>query len=346
MKTRAVLMAGYGGPEVLQIGEVEICRQSPDDVLIRVLAVSVNHLDIEIRAGTSRMLLPLPHVLGREIVGEVLETAEIEQTTDTVRVGDRVLVLPNTPCGSCPLCLRGRSNLCRNAYMPGITRWGGYAEHVAVPSRALIPIGDLDPTTAAATPISFGTAWRMLYSLGHLKPGEKVLVSGAAGGLGHAAVQLARLGGAHVVGLVGDSSKADFVTGCGASSVISTRTNGWSEEAMEASGGDGFDLIVEHVGGEVFERCLGLLAPTGRMMIGGGHAGEHPQLDVIETFRNEFQLLGVRSQRPDEIAHVLRLASEGQIRPHVDRVLPLEQASSAHEAIASRTVRGKQVLVP
>ncbi len=345
MRTNAVVIEGFGGPEVLHLEQVEVRRESEDDVLLRVLAVSVNHLDVDIREGTSRMPFTFPHVLGREIVGEVVELGDVLRSTTALRPGDRVLVAPNAPCGRCSLCVRGRANLCTDAFLPGITRWGGYAEHVVVPSRALIPIGRLDAATAAATPISFGTAWRMLYSLGKLKPGEKVLVAGAAGGLGHAAVQLARLGGAEVVGLIGDPSKEDFVKECGASAVISTRNGNWDALALDAVG-DGYDLIVEHVGGEVFERCIGLLATTGRMMIGGGHSGEHPSLDVIETFRHELQLIGVRSQRPDEIAQVISLAAEGKVHPHVDRVLPLSEASRAHEAITSRVVRGKQVLVP
>jgi len=194
MKTAAVVMQRFGGPEVLHLDQVVLQRQSADDVLLRVLAVSVNHLDVDIREGTSRMPFTFPHVLGREIVGEIVDLGEASQATAVFKPGDRVLVLPNAPCGHCSLCVRGRANLCRSAYLPGITNWGGYAEHVAAPPRALIPIGGLDAVTAAATPISFGTAWRMLYSLGKLQPGEKVLVAGAAGGLGHAAVQLARLG--------------------------------------------------------------------------------------------------------------------------------------------------------
>jgi NADPH:quinone reductase-like Zn-dependent oxidoreductase len=338
-------MAEFGGPEVLQLREVEVARGSGDDVLLRVLAVSVNHLDVDLREGTSRMAFPIPHVLGREVVGEVLEGSDSPQTT-AVQAGEKVLVLPNAPCGRCALCLRGRSNLCVHAYMPGITGWGGYAHHIVVPARSLVPIGNLDPAVAAATPISFGTAWRMLYSLGQLTPGDQVLVSGAAGGLGHAAVQLAALGGARVTGLVGDRAKADFVADCGATTVISTRDQDWPSRALEASGGSGFDLIVEHVGGEVFERCVSLLAVTGRLMVAGGHAGETPRLDVVETFRGELQIVGTRSQRPDEILQVLELAAQGRIRPHIDHVLPIVEVADAHRAITARTVRGKQVLVP
>ena len=238
-----------------------------------MLAVAVNHLDADLRSGVSRMPLRLPHVLGREVVGVV---SEVGARVVDRSPGDRVVVLPNTPCGACPRCLGGRANLCPKADMPGITRWGGYARHTIAPARGLLDLGDLDPVVAAATPISFGTAWRTLYSIGRLAPGEWVLAPGAAGGLGHAVVQLAKLGGARVVGLIGDPAKADFVTSLGADAVLSTRDADWPARAREITGGAGFDVIVEHIGGEVFEAALGTLSPTGRLIVGGGHAGEHP----------------------------------------------------------------------
>ncbi|SCE78399.1 D-arabinose 1-dehydrogenase, Zn-dependent alcohol dehydrogenase family [Micromonospora matsumotoense] len=343
MKTEAVTMNGYGGPETLTLTEVDLPEPGPDEVVLRVLAVAVNHLDADLRSGVSRMPLRLPHVLGREVVGVVERLGS--RVTDRA-AGDRVLVLPNTPCGACPRCLGGRANLCPNADMPGITRWGGYARHAVAPARGLLDIGDLDPVVAASTPISFGTAWRTLYSIGRLAPGEWVLAPGAAGGLGHAVVQLAKLGGARVVGLIGDPTKADFVASLGADAVLSTRDPDWAAEAREITGGAGFDVIVEHVGGDVFEAALGTLAPTGRLIVGGGHAGEHPHLDLIETFRNEYELRGSRSQRPDEIARVLGLVAAGQLTPRVDAVLALADAGRAHQALADRRVLGKQVITP
>lgn len=342
MRTRAIVFKQFGPSSELTEQTVTLTAHD-GDALVRVLATSVNHLDLDIRSGASRMPIELPHVLGREVVGELVEGPG---GPDSLAQGTRVLISPNAPCGSCALCTSGRPNLCKRAYMPGITAWGGYAEHIVAPSRALIPIGDLDPVVAATTPISFGTAWRMLFSVGNLRPGEWVLVSGAAGGLGHAAVQLGRLAGARVVGLIGDPAKADFVKECGAEAVISTRSTDWPDLAMEATGGTGFDVIVEHIGGDVFARVVGLARESARILVGGGHAGEHPNLDVITTFRHELQLLGVRSQRPDEIRTVLALAAAGKIRPHVDQTLPLAEASKAHDALAARAVRGKQVLIP
>jgi NADPH:quinone reductase-like Zn-dependent oxidoreductase len=340
---KAAALDRFGGPDVLRIRTLPVPAPGPDEVLLEVLAVGVNHLDADIRSGVSRMPLRLPHVLGREIVGVV---SEVGARVGDRGPGDRVIVLPNAPCGVCARCLSGHANLCRYADMPGVTRWGGYARHVVVPARALVSLGEIDPVLAAATPISFGTAWRALYTVGRLTPGEWVLVPGAAGGLGHAVVQLAKLGGAKVVGLVGDPAKAGFVTSLGADAVLSIRDDDWPQEARKLTGGAGFDVVVEHVGGEMFERVLGTLTPTGRLIVGGGHGGEHPRLDVIETFRNEYQLLGSRSQRPDEISRVLELVAGGLVTPRVDVVLSLADAARAHTALADRQVRGKQVITP
>ena len=311
-------------------------------VAIRVLATAVNHLDLELRSGASRMPLAFPHVLGREVVGEVIEAGP---AVTTRQVGDRVLVLPNAPCGRCVLCMSGRSNLCRSNFMPGITGWGGYAKHIRVDERALLPAPDVEPAVVAATPISFGTAWRMLYTVAQLKPGEIVLVAGAAGGLGHAVVQVAKLGGARVIGLVSDLTKADFVRRCGADEVLAAGED-WPAAVRDLTAGHGVDVVVEHIGGSMFEKALTVVALSGRIVVGGGHGGEHPRLDLIDVFRGEFQLLGSRSQRPDEIQSVLSLLADRKIHPVVDRTLPLTQAALAHELVASRQVMGKLVLVP
>ncbi|HEX2902465.1 MAG TPA: alcohol dehydrogenase catalytic domain-containing protein [Jatrophihabitans sp.] len=342
MSSAAVVMDAFGGADVLTLRRVEVAEPAPDQVLLRVLATTVNHLDVDVRDGTSRMPIPLPHVLGREIVGEVVRAGD----GSSARLGQRYLVLPNVPCGRCARCLGGHANLCREGYLPGISGWGGYAEHVLVPARGLVPIGDLTPEVAAATPISFGTAWRMLYVAGRTLPGETVLVVGAAGGLGHASVQLAKLGGARVIALISDPAKEQLVRDCGADEVVSTRAEDWPHRAVEAAGAAGIDVVIEHVGGTVFENIVPLVNETGRILVGGGHGGEHPRLDVIETFRKELQLIGVRSQTPADIERVLDLAASGLIRPHIDSIRPLAQVRAAHEALTARSVLGKQVIVP
>jgi NADPH:quinone reductase-like Zn-dependent oxidoreductase len=344
MRTQAVVMHGLGDESVLGVEEVELAAPGPGEVILRVLAVAVNHLDLELRDGRSRMPLSFPHVLGREVVGEVVEVGDAARSQ--WRPGDRVVLLPHVPCGRCEHCLTGSANICLAGWMPGIHGWGGYARHVVAPARGLRRAPDLPAEVLAALPISFGTAWRALHDVASIVTGDWVLVPGAGGGLGHAAVQVAALAGARVIGLTRSAAKADFVTGLGAEHVVLTEDTGWPDEVRALTGGRGVDAVVEHVGGDSFEGCLSALAPRGTLVVAGGHGGEHPRLDVIEVFRNELHVNGVRSQRPDDVERVLALAAAGRLRPQVDQVFRLEQAADAHRRVASRQAAGKVVLVP
>lgn len=341
-RTHAVVMHELGDESVLQLESVDLPAPGRDEVTLRVLACAVNHLDLELRDGRSRMPLAFPHVLGRELVGEVVETgADVGSWT----VGDRVVVLPNAPCGRCERCTSGAANLCAAGWMPGIHGWGGYAEHVVVPVRALVAAPDLDPVQTVGLPISFGTAWRAMHEVAEVRTGEWVLVPGAGGGLGHASVQVAAAAGARVIGLVRSEDKAAFVRECGAEEVVVGESD-WTDRVRELTGGHGVDVVVEHIGGASFERAVRAMATRGRLVVAGGHGGEHPSLDVIEVFRRELRLLGLRSQRPHDVATVLALGERGVLRAHVDRVLPLADAQEAHRLVAGRGVHGKVVLVP
>ncbi|QIG43178.1 zinc-binding dehydrogenase [Nocardioides anomalus] len=344
MRTQAVVMRELGDESVLHLEDVELAAPGPGEVLLRVLAVAVNHLDLELRDGRSRMPLTFPHVLGRELVGEVVEVGD--PAGSEWSAGDRVVLLPHVPCGRCRHCLTGSANICLAGWMPGIHGWGGYARHVLAPVRGLRHVPDLPVEVLAALPISFGTAWRALHSAASVVTGDWVLVPGAGGGLGHASVQVAALAGARVIGLVRSAAKADFVKACGAEHVVLTDTDGWPDEVRGLTDGRGVDVVVEHVGGDSFEGCLAALAPRGTLVVAGGHGGEHPRLDVIEVFRNELRVHGVRSQRPDDVERVLDLAAAGRLRPQVDQVFSLEQAADAHRRVASRQAVGKVVLVP
>ncbi|WP_116649004.1 alcohol dehydrogenase catalytic domain-containing protein [Microbacterium sp. Gd 4-13] len=343
MRVEAVVFREFGGPEVLEVEPVDISEPEAGQTLVRVLAVSVNHLDLEIRAGVSRMPIRLPHVLGREVVGEVIKVGD---ESSSWRPGDRVVVLPHVPCGSCRHCLTGSANICLNGWMPGIHAWGGNAEVMLAPTRGLVAAPDLDPVEIAALPIGFGTAWRALHHTAHVVSGEWVVVAGASGGLGHACLQVAALAGARPIALVRDPAKADFVKMCGAEEVVLTTDAGWPDRVREITNGRGAEVIIDHVGGANFVGSVKALADRGRLVVAGGHGGEFPPLDLIDVFRRELRVLGVRSQRPDDVAIALEMAARGSIQAHVAEVLPLAETRAAHELIDTRTITGKVVLRP
>ncbi|TQJ30735.1 zinc-binding dehydrogenase [Microbacterium sp. SLBN-146] len=343
MRADGVVLTRFGGPEVLDVTSIDIPEPGPGEVLVRVTAVSLNHLDLEIRAGVSRLPIDLPHVLGREVVGEVVAAADADSPWSA---GDRVLVLPHVVCGRCRNCLTGAANICLRGWMPGIHGWGGNAELMIAPSRGIVAAPDLDPVITAALPISFGTAWRALHGTAHVSTGEWVVVAGAGGALGHACLQVAALAGARPIALVRDPARADFVRRCGAEEVVVTSEADWPERVRTITGSRGADVIVDHVGGANFEGSIRALADRGRLVVAGGHGGEFPQLDVVDVFRRELRILGVRSQRPDDIEAVLGLAVEGRLTPHIAETMALKDVRAAHDLVASRSTTGKVVLQP
>lgn len=341
---REAVFRQFGGPSVLEIVHGSHQPPAADEVVVRVLACALNHLDLDIRQGVSRFELRLPHRLGREIVGVVEDTGNFVQN---VQVGTPVLVLPIIPCGKCDNCRRNQENLCTRALMPGINMPGGYGELINVPARGLMVLAlGLDPCLAAATPIAYGTAWRMLVTLARVERGETVLVNGATGGLGTALVHIAILQGARVLATTGFDAKKEYLFQQGASAVINHRTEDLAHEVLALTSGRGADVAVDSVGGEILRKTLTCMAPRSRVITAGGHAGETVPIDVIQFFRQELQLLGSRSQTLPELETVMNLLSEGAIKPHIHRTFRLEEVVSAHQMLQSRQFTGKIVICP
>ena len=341
---RAVVFESYGDPDVLQPVYLPDPTPQVGEVRIRVMACAVNHLDLDIRSGTSRFHHPPQHILGREVAGFI---DKVGPAVQDYRPGDRVLVSPIIPCGECAACLSESDNLCSRAIMPGINLRGGYAEYMVAPARGLFRISpEVSFETAAATLISFGTAWRMLVTLAKLQFGERVLINAAAGGLGTALVQVAILQGAHVIGSVGSLSKAAHVLAQGAATVVDYGTNDLASEVLRLTDGNGVDVAVDHIGGALLEQSLACAGLRARIITGGGHGGETVPVDIISFFRREIQLMGSRSQRQVELRTVLELVAQTKLQPVVSRVLPLAQAAEAHRLFESRSIVGKVILEP
>lgn len=334
----------HGGPDVLECVEVSVPEPGPREVRIRVRACGVNHLDLDIRAGVSRFQHPLPHVLGREVAGAV---DAVGDDIDNWAIGDAVVLVPTAPCLSCSRCLTGESRRCVRPFVPGISTAGGYGDYVVAPFSALLPLpSPLSFGEGAATPISFGTAWHMLVTLAAIRPGETVLVTGAAGGLGLAAVQMAALCGAQVIAAAGTPTKLHHAREAGAAVCIDYRSESVATAVHEATDGRGADVVVESVGGAALADAVRAAAVGARIITAGAHAGEIVPLDLVDFFRRELRLLGARGQSIAEIEAVLALVAKGKLRPKIDRILPLERAGEAHQLLHDRAAIGKLVLEP
>jgi NADPH:quinone reductase-like Zn-dependent oxidoreductase len=339
----------FGGPEVLVCEETATPTPGPGEAVVRVRAVSINHVDLDHRAGTSRIPVTFPHVLGREFAGEVAEIggATPGGAAGPLKEGDRVWVTCRLPCGTCEFCLSGQDNLCvREGYF-GLDLPGGYAEYVKVPTANLNPLPPhVGFEDAAASQIAFGTAWHVLINRGGLRPGQSVLIQAAGSGIGSAAVQVARLAGATVFATASSDRKLERARALGAHHVINYSTGNFAERVLDLTGGRGVDVVMEHVGGEVFTRSLKCLKRNGVIVTAGAHAGEVVPLDIIPFFRGELRLVGSKNAPVTELRKVMGLVAEGKLKPVIHRTFPLADAAEAHSAVESREIVGKVVLLP
>jgi putative PIG3 family NAD(P)H quinone oxidoreductase len=323
---KAIVMNGFGGPEVLELGEVEAPEPRPGDVLVRVAATAVNRADVHQRQGGYPPPPGESETLGLEVAGT------IEKVGDEVRgwsVGDRVMTI-----------LGG----------------GGYAELVAVPATTLMPVPEgMDLVTAAAIPEVFTTAYLNLFREAAMKPREILLVHGGGSGVGTAAIQLARaLGEARVFVTVGDPEKARRCIDLGAEDAILYKEEDFVERVAELTHKRGVDVILDHIGGKYLERNMASLAVGGRLVIIGLLGGREATLDLGRMMVRRQRVIGsvLRGRPVTEKAalaremqeRVLPLFASGRLQPVVHRVLPLAEAAVGHEIMARNENFGKILL--
>jgi len=341
---KAVLFHEFGGLDVLQVEEVDDPQPGAGEVLLDITASALNHLDVDIREGVSRFDVTPPFILGVEVVGRIAAVGE--GVTDW-KVGERVLPYLMGTCGECRYCRTGRESLCLAPGFISFTTTGGYAEKLACPVRHLIRVPDgLSDEAAAATQIAFATAWHMLFTRAKLEPGESLLINCVGSGIGSAALQLAKLSGAFVVGTAGSDEKLARAQEFGLDVGINYREHDVPAEVLKATDGRGVDVVFEHVGGDFFQMGLDSLAKDGRLVICGGHSGEVVPFDIIPFFRSQKQVIGSFVYNRWEVEKVLDLAARGIVTPLVYKVFPLEQAREAMETMERREHYGKIVLKP
>ena len=339
---KAILIPKHGAPEVLQYTEVAQPRPGPAEVLVRVRACALNHLDLWVRRGMPNIQFKLPLVPGSDIAGEVAAVGELAKR---VRVGEQVVLAPGVSCGECEACSAGNDNQCRKYTLFGYGLNGGCAEYVVAPEANVLtmPVG-LTFEEAAAVPLVFLTAWHMLLTRAQLKPGEDVLVLGAGSGIGSAAIQIAKLTGARVIATAGSAAKLAKARELGADELIDHSTQKIVDEARRLTGRRGVDVVFEHVGVATWEQSILSLATGGRLVTCGATTGAAAQLDLRFLFARQLSLLGSFMGSRGELFTVLKLIGEKKLRPVVDRVFPLAEARLAHEYLEGRAQFGKVVL--
>jgi NADPH:quinone reductase-like Zn-dependent oxidoreductase len=339
---KAIVYERHGGPEVLEYREVAEPQIGVGEVLVRVRACALNHLDLWIRKGVPALKIPLPHIPGSDISGEV---ARVGAGVKRVKVGDRVLLAPGIGCGRCEKCAAGADNMCAEYRIFGETIDGGCAEFVAAPEANVLPIpAGLSFEEAAAVPLVFLTAWHMLMTRAQVKPAETVLVLGATSGVGSAAIQIAKVAGARVITTAGSEKKLELGRKLGADEGILHTTQKIASEVRRLTGGRGVDVVVEHVGTATWDQSVASLAKGGRLVTCGATTGYDARVDLRFLFVKQYSLLGSFMGRKAELYPVLELFRRGKLRPVVDEVMPLEKCAEAHRRLEGREQFGKIVL--
>ena len=341
---KAVIFQTHGGPEVLLYTDVPEPRAAAGEVVIRVRACGINHLDLWLRQGIPAYQLSLPHISGCDVAG-VVEAVGAGMTN--VRVGQAVFVAPGLSCFQCEWCRAGHDNLCESYGIFGAKTDGGYAEFVTARASDVLPIPQgLSFEEAAAFPLVFLTAWHMLMTRAALRSGETVLVHAAGSGVGHAAVQIAKLAGAIVYTTVGSDAKIPKAKALGADEVINYRREEFVARIEQLTNTRGVDVVVEHIGPQTWEGSLRVLKKTGRLVTCGATTGPSVPLDLRDVFSRQLTLLGSMMGTRKELLEVTQLVGQRRLKPVIDRVYPLREARAAQERLLSREVFGKLVLQP
>jgi NADPH2:quinone reductase len=337
----------HGGPEAIRVDDVD--PPSPDDlgpqdVLVRVLAVSVNHLDLWVRGGMPGVEIPMPRILGCDGTGEVLATgAEV----DDLAPGARVVLEPGFSSGKSAHDLAGNDHLSADYGIRGEHTDGFAREQVVLERRLLTPLpAGVDPVAAAAVPLVFVTAWGLVVTRANVRSGETVLVLGGASGVGSAAIQIARTLGAHVIATAGSAEKRALALELGAEHAIDHRAEGWAKDVKELTGGRGADVVVEHVGPATWDGSMRALARNGRLVTCGATTGPKVSILLPHLFIKNLSVLGSTMGPRSAFPEIFARVASGEWRPVVDRVMPLAEIARAHALLEERKVAGKIVLIP
>ena len=340
---KAVRIHEHGGVDKLRYEEAENPRISaPNEVIVKLRAASVNHIDIWVRLGATGIAIPMPHILGGDGAGVIFE---VGGEVSNVRPGDAVCLYLFSGCGQCEFCLSHRDFMCVYVRALGERLDGTYAEYVRLPAENCFPIpAGMSFAEAAAFPLVFVTVWRMLITNARLKPGETILIIGIGGGVAGAALQVAKKIGANVIVTSGSDEKLELAKKYGAAHTINHREKDFAQEVRALTGNRGVDVVLDCVAGEVWQKSLAALARGGRLVTCGATAGGSPETDLTPIFTKHLQIFGSTLGSRDEFRQLLSFMAVAEIKPIIDQVFPLSEAAAAQRRMEEAKQFGKIVL--
>ncbi len=341
---KAALINSHGDLNQLHVGEVEIPKIGANDVLIQTKYGALNHLDIFVVKGWSGLSLSMPHVLGSDGCGVV---QDVGSAVTTIKKGDLVTINPGISCGKCSACLSGKQNFCAQFSILGEHKWGTFAQYFRAPEINLLKIPSEFPLDkAAAAPLTFLTAWRMLVSQALVKRDELVLVLGAGGGVSVAAVQIAKYLGAKVVATTSSQEKIEKIKKLGADFVVNYKENPDYGKYIfsEITKKTGIDVVIDSVGSATFQNSIRLLKPGGRLVTCGVTSGPTSEIDIRQIFWKQLEIKGSTMSNQTEFREVMRLVFENKLIPVIDKVFPLEEVKEAESYLNSAAQFGKVLI--
>lgn len=339
---KALIVKDFGGPLILE--DVPIPQPGPDDALVRVKACAVDQFDLTIRDGKFPTA-KTPIILGHEIAGVV---ESVGANVEDVQPGDRVTSTLYLTCGRCRYCLTGRETICADfkGYV-GIHTPGAYAEYTTIPAVNLVKLPKtISFPEGSVIANAIGTPYHALTKRAKLQPGERVIITGAGGGVGAHAIQLAKMMGAFVMAVDIGEEKLVLARELGADVIFDASTGDFSETARTWTNGEGAEVVLELVGTKTFESSLKSLARGGRMVIVGSHTGTSLSASPQAMIANEWEILGSRNVTKRELAEVVALVAAGRVKPIVTGTYPLEEAESLHQKLRKQEIIGRVVLEP
>lgn len=339
---KAVVFHEHGGPEQLVYQDFPYPEADVDEVIVKVKACSINHLDIWIRQGIPAYKMNLPHISGCDVSGIV---EDVGKHVKDVNIGDKVIIAPGLSCFKCDQCISGNDNLCESYKIFGAGTHGGYAEYTKAPSNSVIPMPN-SPTfvQAAAFPLTFLTAYHMLVSRIDLRAGQDILIIAAGSGIGTAAVRIARLLGARIIAAVGSEEKIEKVKMMGVDEVINYSQEDFSKKTLELTDGKGVDAVFENVGPETWEKSINCLSKNGKLVTCGATSGTDVNVNLRMLFMKQHTIYGSVMGTRKELFEVMKFILTGQLRVTIDSVFELKDARNAQEKMLERKNFGKIML--
>jgi len=340
---KASVIHEFGEVDVLKYEDIETPKPKKGHILIKVLAAGINRLDHYIREGSIVPELPFPHILGADAAGEV---AELGEGVSHFEIGERVIVAPGYPQKEEETNIRP-TVIAPSFALPGLHISGTYTQYMEVPSYAVVKDDTgLKPEEVATLPVALATAVHAIKQIGEVKQGDKVLIHSGASGSGSMQIQVAKALGVDVATTVRDDAKAEFVKQAGADLVINTRKEDFVERVKEWTGGQGADVVIDNLSGDVLAKSIEAAKPMGVIVAFGFAAGPEVKFDIRSLFFAQKKLRGSMASDAEDLQFGLELIRKAKVKPVLDRTFPLSQAAEAHRLISENKVSGKIVLLP